>query len=196
MQIKIKVLYLRIIKNKHKMKTIKEQPRLFLTDYASYNNGTQFEFGHWVDLDQFNDEVEFQEYIDNHFAECDKTSPLQCGSKREETMFTDYEGFPEQFYGESMSDIDMERLFEFLNMDSYDQEKVIAYFEAVSNNVESALREYSTLDVYSCDKYELFEMYYPEVKESNYLEINYDRFIDECFTEVQINGETKYVSIY
>lgn len=30
--------------------------KIFLTDYASYNNGTQFEFGHWVELNDFNDE--------------------------------------------------------------------------------------------------------------------------------------------
>ena len=35
---------------------------------------------------------EFQEYLDNHFAECDKVSPLdEYGTKREEVMFTDVE---------------------------------------------------------------------------------------------------------
>lgn len=34
-------------------------PKLFLTDYASYNNGTQFQFGHWVDLTDFSDATEF-----------------------------------------------------------------------------------------------------------------------------------------
>ena len=35
--------------------------KIFLTDYASYNNGTQFEFGHWVELNDFNDEDELKE---------------------------------------------------------------------------------------------------------------------------------------
>ena len=35
------------------MKTTTETQPKFLTDYASYNNGTQFEFGHWVNLEDF-----------------------------------------------------------------------------------------------------------------------------------------------
>ena len=87
---------------------INDSPKLFLTDYASYNNGTQFQFGHWVDLDQFNDEDEFSEYITKHLAECDKKSPLGFGSIREEPMFTDFENFPRELYSESCSPSDLE----------------------------------------------------------------------------------------
>ena len=48
--------------------------KIFLTDYASYNNGTQFEFGHWVDLDQFDDADELNDYIEDHFEQADKKS--------------------------------------------------------------------------------------------------------------------------
>jgi hypothetical protein len=51
--------------------------KLFLTDYASYNNGTQFEFGHWVDLTDFADAEDFLEYVKNHFKEADKKSPFK-----------------------------------------------------------------------------------------------------------------------
>ena len=44
-----------------------ETPKIFLTDYASYNNGTQFEFGHWVDLSDFSDADEVMEYISDHW---------------------------------------------------------------------------------------------------------------------------------
>jgi hypothetical protein len=40
-------------------------PQIFLTDYASYNNGTQFEFGHWVDLSEFSDADEFNANLQN-----------------------------------------------------------------------------------------------------------------------------------
>jgi hypothetical protein len=91
-------------------------PQIFLTDYASYNNGTQFEFGHWVDLTDFSDESELLEYISNHFAECDKQSPLdEYGSVREETMITDYEGFPEEFYSES--GCQWTKIFKYLELD-------------------------------------------------------------------------------
>lgn len=76
-------------------------PRIFLTDYNSYNNGKQFEFGHWVDLSQFSDEDDIRNYINSHFKKCDKKSPLL--SPREEIMITDYEGFHSYFYSESMS---------------------------------------------------------------------------------------------
>ena len=68
--------------------------KLFITDYASYNNGTQFEFGHWVDLTTFNDADEFMQYVSDHLKQADEDSPLLCETKREEPMYTDYEGFP------------------------------------------------------------------------------------------------------
>jgi hypothetical protein len=91
---------------------IKENARIFLTDYASYNNGTQFEFGHWVDLDQFSDADELNEYISEHFAAADEKSPLD--SPREEVMITAYEGFPEDLYSENMNADSFERLFTFM----------------------------------------------------------------------------------
>jgi|GEM_PF-605812 len=93
-----------------------DTPRVFLTDYASYNEGTQFEFGHWVDLTDFSDFDELQDYITDHFAECDEKSPLKCGSSREETMYTDYENFPSFLYSES-------------GMTEDDFDKIIAYGE-------------------------------------------------------------------
>lgn len=86
-----------------------EKARIFLTDYASYNNGTQFEFGHWVDLEDFNDADELSDYIIEHFADADEKSPLD--SPREEVMITDFEGFPSSFYSESM---DFENLYNYL----------------------------------------------------------------------------------
>jgi hypothetical protein len=76
--------------------------KLFLTDYASYNNGTQFEFGHWVDLTEFQRfTLEFMDYINDHFKRADKISPLD--SPREEIMFTDYEDLPERLYSETLN---------------------------------------------------------------------------------------------
>ena len=106
--------------------------RIFLTDYASYNNGTQFEFGHWVDLDQFSGADELNEYIAEHFKECDEKSPLPCGGTREEIMVTDYEGFPAELYGESMSFDKLFEYFERCEQCGYDTE-VIEAFAACGN---------------------------------------------------------------
>lgn len=106
-------------------------PRIFLTDYASYNNGSQFEFGHWVDLTDFSDEDELSEYISNHFKEADKKSPLD--SPREEIMITDYEGFPESMYSESGMDFGKVYKYISLDWDSKDEhEKVSLWNEYCS----------------------------------------------------------------
>ncbi len=88
-------------------------PAIFLTDYASYNNGTQFQFGHWVNLTDFSDASELMEYIKDHFNEADQVSPLD--SPREEIMITDFEGFPESLYGEAMSEQDFEKIYKLID---------------------------------------------------------------------------------
>jgi antirestriction protein len=110
--------------------TIKSEAKVFLTDYASYNNGTQFEFGHWVDLEQFNDAEEFNDYITNHFEEADEKSPLD--SPREEIMITDFEGFPDEFYSETMN---FDKLFEFFERSEscYYEKEIIEAFADLGN---------------------------------------------------------------
>lgn len=120
--------------NLTKSNGIKENARIFLTDYASYNNGTQFEFGHWIDLSEFNDADELNEYIQNHFEEADEASPLD--SPREEIMITDYEGFPEAFYSESMN---FDKLFEYFERAEscyYDAEVIEAFADLGNYSIE------------------------------------------------------------
>lgn len=164
--------------------TRKNSPKLFLTDYASYNNGTQFEFGHWIDLTDFLDASELMQYISNHFAECDKKSPLPCGTPREETMFTDFENFPEWLYGESMDESDIEKIYKYIELDynNLDENEIISlwneycseerngedeildndedffntYFE---NNPESAVKAALYGDYRYMDKYVQFNGY-------------------------------------
>ncbi|AGO48557.1 anti-restriction protein [Cellulophaga phage phi18:3] len=125
--------------------------RIFLTDYASYNNGTQFEFGHWVELDQFSDAEELNEYILNHFQECDEKSPLD--SPREEIMITDFEDFPKAFYSESM---DFEKLFEYFDrLDScgFDADIVEAFAELGSYDINDIDTFFDALEESYSGKY-------------------------------------------
>lgn len=111
--------------------------KIFLTDYASYNNGTQFEFGHWVDLTDFNDADELMEYINNHFEEADNESPLPCGTPREEIMITDFENFPKYLYSESMNTEDFEKVYKYIELDYEnlsDNEKIGLWNEYCSEN--------------------------------------------------------------
>ena len=175
--------------------------RIFLTDYASYNEGKQFEFGHWVDLDQFSDADDLQEYIKKHFAECDKKSPLYGGSPREEIMITDYEGFPRDLYSECM---DFEPLFEYLNLDELEKIGFIAHLE-LGADVEYALEHADEVnpiewDWSGDDKYDLFDQFYPGVGDlecsNDYLSIDYDSFIKNEFTEIEVDGITYLVPDY
>ena len=113
-----------------------ENPKIFLTDYASYNNGTQFEFGHWVDLTQFSSVDELDDYIREHFEQADKISPLPCGSAREEIMITEFEGFPKVFYSESMGENEFEKLFEYLTLDDDDRKLIEMYAEATGYSID------------------------------------------------------------
>lgn len=99
------------MRNLIKNNGIKNDAKIFLTDYASYNNGSQFEFGHWVDLNDFDRAEELSDYIQQHFKECDETSPLD--SPREEIMITDYEGFPKSLYSECMNFETLFKLFDY-----------------------------------------------------------------------------------
>lgn len=134
--------------------------KIFLTDYASYNNGSQFEFGHWVELSDFSDAEELNEYIVNHFAECDEESPLD--SPREEVMITDFEGFPEAFYSESMNFeslynyfkrcescyLDTEIIEAFASLGNYNVTDVDSFFDALE---ESYSGEFSSDEDFAQD---------------------------------------------
>jgi hypothetical protein len=179
------------------MKTTIEttEARIFLTDYASYNNGTQFEFGHWVDLSDFSSANELNEYIENHFAEADEKSPLD--SPREEIMITDFEGFPKALYSESS--MNFEALYEYLNLEDDDKIKVSFIIEQ-GESLEYAMGKYEDIyltEWYENFKYDMFEMYYPEAEKSinncDYAYIDYDRFVKECFTEFDYDGTTYYI---
>lgn len=176
--------------------------RIFLTDYASYNEGTQFEFGHWLDLEDFADADELLTHIKAHFEECDKKRPLYGGCKREEWMYTDFEGFPEEFYSESY--IDFESLYEYLNLDEFERVAVAVIMQN-GYTAKEALEKYQDVtprefDRYGDDKYYLFEEYFPEAdkieSQNPYIEIDYDRFIKDEFREFEVDGKTYLVANY
>lgn len=175
------------------MTTVDEAPRIFLTDYASYNNGKQFEFGHWVDLTDFSDADELQDYITNHFKECDRKSPLGYGCTREETMITDFENFPRVLYSESS--MDFEALYEYINLDD-DQKRAVTFILEQGEKLDHALEmaENVTMieDYGRKTHYELFADMYPESDRAsetcNYLTVDYDSFIEDNYTQWSYEG--------
>ena len=104
------------------METTKNEiAQIFVTDYESYNNGNQFEHGHWIDLDQFSDFDGLEEYLNNHFD--------KIGLENPEIMITDFEGFPKKYYSESFDTTLLESLFEYLEFKKscHNEEALFAY---------------------------------------------------------------------
>lgn len=178
--------------------TYNDSPRVFLTDYASYNNGSQFEFGHWIDLDDFSDEIEFSEYVTKHLKECDKKSPLDSfGSIREEPMYTDFENFPRELYCESLGPKDLEEIYEYINLT--DSEKVryemaksfgytLADFDKTFYLVDSFYDRSIIEDIY--------ETMYPDVDwNQSYFSFDWEHYKRECLTEFTASDGSEYLIV-
>jgi antirestriction protein len=101
-----------------KTTTTTTTPKLYVGTYAKYNNGSIE--GEWVDLTQFNDVDEFMQYVNE----------LHKDEEDPEFMFQDFEGFPKSFYSESMNADELEKLFEYLNMDEDDRKIIEMYADA------------------------------------------------------------------
>ena len=169
------------------------EAKIFLTDYASYNEGLQFKHGHWVDLDQFSDGEEVSTYISDFLERI----TVEDGELREEPMITDYEGFPRSLYSESGMDYDA--LMEYLNLEDQERHAVEYMTENLGYKLKDTFDKAADLVMTeNCDdvKYQLFENWYPnaeEIEQSNdYVSIDYDRFLKENFTAFTAEDGTKY----
>ena len=122
--------------------------KLFVTDYASYNEGKQFEYGHWIELNDFADAGEFNTYITNHFNNV-------VGLEDFEPMYTDFEGFPDSLYSESLSESELEKIFKYIELDyenKDDSEKVSLWNEYCSEQSNEG-------EIYDFDD-EFFNMFF------------------------------------
>jgi hypothetical protein len=177
--------------------------KLFITDYASYNDGTQFQFGHWVDLANFNDADEFQQYVIDHLKQADEDSPLLCETKREEPMYTDYEGFPESLYSESMSSKELKELFEYIALGQRQQHAYEYATTDLGYDHDIAIMNLDDICMWEIDSskrrtiYHIFEELYPEAEQAEqlnqYLTIDYDQFKRDCLNEFTALDGTEYL---
>jgi antirestriction protein len=101
-----------------------DEPALYCGTYAKYNNGSIA--GKWLRLRKYKTAEEFlQACKELHKDEDDP-----------EFMFQDYEHMPRQFYGESLSSRDLEKLYEWVNLDEDDRALVQEYAEACGYSLE------------------------------------------------------------
>lgn len=171
--------------NKFNLAYYENSPKIFVTDYESYNNGNQFLFGHWLDLTNFTDENDLYEYFEFHFKDVLKFSDY-------ELMITDYENFPEFFYSES--NLKFADLFFYLNLSDDDKIKFLFCKE-----------NYYCFETYKDDlyfyeyhqnlKYDLFnELYNIDITDfkCDYVTIDYDQFLENEFTRFDYNNKIYY----
>lgn len=90
---------------------------LYCGTYRKYNNGSLY--GMWIDLEQFTDAEDF-------FEVCDK---LHDDEQFPEFMFMDFQGFPKEFYHESMNADDVQKILDYLQLDEDEREMLDAYCE-------------------------------------------------------------------
>lgn len=155
--------------------------KVYVGTYAKYNSGSLF--GEWVDLTQFNNEDDFQEYINElHKDEADP-----------EFMFQDFEDFPREFYSESGIDSDV---FEWLQLDDNQKEIYSAFVECFGaqkvfdyDEVESAYHGQFNSDLdFAYDFIDSTGMLHG-VPESIQNYFDYDKFSrDLTFDYVENNG--------
>lgn len=98
--------------------TTEVKPALYVGTYAKYNDGSIE--GKWLHLEDYNDAAEF-------FAACKK---LHASEADPEYMFQDFEGFPKEFYSESMGTDQVQALFDYLQLSDEDRELLDEWCDA------------------------------------------------------------------
>ena len=96
-----------------------ESPKVYVSTYAKYNNGSLK--GAWLELDDYTNHDEFIEACQQ--LHNDEDDP--------ELMFQDYENFPDAYYSESSIDPDV---WEWIDLDDDDREMLEAYQTCIDAN--------------------------------------------------------------
>lgn len=106
------------------MNTTTTTPSLYVGTYSKYNNGSIQ--GAWINLEDFSDAEDFMDHI----------KELHSDEEDPEFMFQDFEGFPKSFYSESMSTDELEKLYEYINMDEDDRKMIEMYADATGYSMD------------------------------------------------------------
>ena len=92
--------------------------------YRKYNDGNLF--GMWIDLEQFT-------YAEDFFDVCRE---LHGDEEDPEFMFQDFQGFPEEFYHESMNIDDIQKILDYIALDDNDKEMIEDYCQCFGGDLE------------------------------------------------------------
>lgn len=96
--------------------SVNESPAVYVGTYKKYNNGDLT--GMWVDLTEFNNYKQFQNWC---------VKQLHSDEKDPQLMFQDFQNFPRKYYGESTLD---EQLWDYIEkIKEYDKDIVDAIID-------------------------------------------------------------------
>jgi len=99
---------------------------IYVGTYAKYNSGSIF--GMWINLESVSDAYGFFEVCrELHKDEADP-----------EFMMQDYQGFPEEFYHESMNIDDVQKVLDYIALDDDDREMLEAFCECYGGDATDA----------------------------------------------------------
>ena len=100
------------------------EPALYCGTYAKYNDGSIA--GKWLKLRDYDSADDFlQACRDLHRDEADP-----------ELMFQDFEGMPREMYGESLSLTDLQRIYDWVQLDDADREVLDEYMDATGYRLD------------------------------------------------------------
>lgn len=121
-------------------------PALYVGTYAKYNSGSIA--GQWLKLSDYSDAEEF-------LAACYE---LHKDEEDPELMFQDFEGFPRSLYGESMSQDEIQKIYDLIEVlekveNFTDDDWINAHNQYCQNN------GYSDDEIYSFDE-DFFETFF------------------------------------
>lgn len=145
--------------------------RLFVTTYGLYNEGRQFQSdktGFWFDVE----DKELYELVD-HFVDNEL-------DEDPELMFTDFEDFPKELYGESLSEKCYAKIKEYSELEDTEKEGYEFLVDHMGYDHSLAMMK--------CD-----DVHFDDQSPKDYA---YD-FIDEVYPEVSdwVKGHLDYESI-
>ena len=159
---------------------MEDEARIYVGDYASYNNG--FLFGRWLSLNGKTTNEIWKE-----IRGVLKENSAKLGALCEEPMFQDFEGFPREFYRES--NLDFERLAQYLELEDHEQEKVRAYLE-YDPCPDSALERFEDVIIWDS-----FQDYMNELPIWEEIPVHYHHLIDADRLERELRIEGNFVDL-
>lgn len=103
--------------------TTEVKPALYVGTYGKYNDGSIA--GKWLNLDDY-------ETANDFFKAC---AELHSDENDPEYMFQDFEGFPKEFYSESLGTDEVQQLLDFLHLPEDERELLAEYADATGERL-------------------------------------------------------------